>query len=216
MTSLGYNLFMITVGEILVAERQRKKLTLEQVEKATKIRAKFLVAIEGNQFDKLPPGTFTKGFIKNYAAYLGLPVAQTIAFYRRQVNEDKPVMPTAIADSKNKFPFSFSFTTIITTVLVVSFFIYLIFSYFRYAGSPTLVLSSPAKNAVVNEEQIEIAGKTEPNVVVTINNQEVTTNETGSFITKITLTPGLNTITIKATNKFNRSSTIVRNLRLER
>lgn len=207
---------MITVGEILANGRQRKKLTLEQVEKATKIRAKFLSAIEENQFDKLPPGTFAKGLIKNYAAYLDLPVTQTLAFYRRQVNEDKPLMPSTIPNLKNKFPFNFSFSSIMTIFLVALFFFYLTFSYFRYAGSPTLVLSSPAKNAVVKEEQIEITGKTDPSVVVTINNQEVPTNENGSFVTKIVLTPGLNTITVTATNKFNRTSSIVRNLRLEK
>lgn len=206
---------MITVGEILASGRERKKLTLEQVEKATKIRSKFLLAIENNQFDKLPPGTFTKGFIKNYAAYLGLPVNQTLAFYRRQVNEDKPTMPLQIK-SKSRFPVNLSLTGIATTLLVCAFFVYLAFSYFRYAGSPTLVLTSPEKNAVVKEEQIEVSGKTDPNVVLSINNQEVAINENGSFMTKITLSPGLNTITVAAVNKFNRKSIIIRNLRLEK
>src|SRR5574340_537663 len=80
---------MTTVGEILANARARKNLDLAAVEKATKIRAKFLEALEQNRFDKLPPGTFVKGFIKNYATFLGLPVEETLAFYRRQANEEK-------------------------------------------------------------------------------------------------------------------------------
>lgn len=207
---------MITVGEILASARKRKNLSFEQIEKATKIRAKFLLAIENNQFEKLPPGTFTKGFIKNYATYLGLPATQTLAFYRRQVNEDKPTMPSPTISLKQKFPFTLNLTSIVTILLIGAFFLYLAFSYMRYAGSPTLILSTPAKNAVVKEDQIEVTGKTDPGAILTINNQEISINENGSYTTKITLTPGINTITIVSANKFNRKSTIVRNLRLEK
>lgn len=209
---------MITVGEILGNARERKKLTIEQVEKATKIRAKFLVAIEKNQFDKLPPGTFTKGLIKNYATFLGLSPSETIAFYRRQVNEEIPniAIPHPQKNDHGRFPISFSLTTLATVGLILIFFLYLGYSYLRFAGSPTLVINSPAKNAVVKEEQIEVAGKTDPNASVTINNQEISVNENGSFVTKITLQPGLNTLTVEAVNKFGRKSTLVRNLRLEK
>ena len=209
---------MITVGEILATGREKKKLTLEQVEKSTRIRSKFLVALEKNQFEKLPPGTFTKGLIKNYASFLGLAPEETLAFYRRQVNEEKPVvnMPNEQKSNSRRLPFSLSFASITTGVLVLLFFVYLGFSYLKFAGAPNLNLTSPSKNAVVQTDQIDVTGKTDPNVTVTINNQEIAVNENGSFQTKITLQPGLNTITVVAVNKFNRQSTIVRNLRLEK
>lgn len=209
---------MITVGEILAAGREKKKLTLEQVEKSTRIRSKFLVALEKNQFEKLPPGTFTKGLIKNYASFLGLSPEETLAFYRRQVNEEKPVMNNLNEQKSNSkwLPFTLSFASITTGILILLFFVYLGFSYLKFVGSPNLNLTSPSKNAVVQTDQIDVAGKTDPNVTVTINNQEISVNENGSFTTKITLQPGLNTITIIAVNKFNRQSTIVRNLRLEK
>ena len=96
------------------------------------------------------------------------------------------------------------------------FFIYLVYSYFRYAGAPALNLNSPSKNAVVSEEQIEVSGKTDPDATLMINNQPVSLNENGSFSTKVTLTPGLNTITVVSSNKFHRQTTLTRNLRLEK
>lgn len=205
---------MTTVGEILSAAREKKKLTLEQVEKATRIRAKFLLALEKNEFNKLPPGTFTRGFIKNYAAFLNLPVEETLAFYRRQENFDKtPPPPKSL--KPNHFP-SLTFSTLAVIVLIALFFGYLIYSYFKFAGSPTLLINSPANNVVLKEERIEIVGKTDPEAGLTINNQPVAVNENGSFNITVPLQPGLNTLTVVATNKFKRQTTVIRNLRLEK
>lgn len=208
---------MTTVGEILKIAREKKKLTLQQVELNTRIRSKFLEAIENNDFSKLPPGTFAKGFIKNYATFLGLSPEDTLAFYRRQVHEDKP--KPAPERKTIKYGFSLTpqiITTISVSILIILFFGYLIFSYFKYAGSPMLVVNSPANNQTINVEQVEIIGKTDPEATLSINNETVNLNENGSFDTKISLQPGLNTITITSTNKFHRQTTLTRNIRLEK
>lgn len=207
---------MVTVGETLYNARTAKKLTLEQAERATKIRAKFLDALEKNEFGSLPPGTFTKGFIKNYAAFLGLPVEETLAFYRRQVNEEKAVLP-----KKPDFDHHLKLTPSLVTAIAVGFLLflffgYLFFSYWQFAGSPILIVNSPANNTVVNTETVAVSGKTDPQAQLTINGQAVSVDENGNFDTKVTLQPGINTITITALNRFKRQSTIVRNLRLEK
>lgn len=210
---------MITVGEILATARLKKKLTLEQVEKATRIRSKFLEAIEKDEFDKLPPGTFAKGFIRNYAVFLGISAEEAMAFYRRQSNE-KPVDVVPLKNQKNlarKFALTPQLLTTVSIVfLVILFFGYLIFSYFRYAGSPLLEIASPANNIVVRTEQISVSGKTNSDASLVINDQPVTISDDGSFKISLKLQPGINTITIVSTNKFQRQTTLVRNLRLEK
>lgn len=205
---------MTTVGEILSAAREKKKLTIEQVEKATRIRAKFLLALEKNDFSKLPPGTFVRGFVKNYAAFLGLPVEETLAFYRRQFNEEK-APPPKNTTPPSRFP-NITFSALVVGVLLILFFGYLIYSYFKFAGAPTLLINSPANNVVVKDDQAEIVGKTDPEAILTINGQTVALTENGSFDLKIPLQSGLNTLTITATNKFKRQTTVTRNLRLEK
>ncbi|MBI3558833.1 helix-turn-helix domain-containing protein [Candidatus Gottesmanbacteria bacterium] len=205
---------MTTVGEILSAAREKKKLTIEQVEKATRIRSKFLLALEKNEFNKLPPGTFTRGFIKNYAAFLNLPEEEILAFYRRQENFDKTPPPLKSL-KPSRFP-SLTFSTLAVIVLIALFFGYLIYSYLKFAGSPTLIINSPGNNSVVSQEQTEITGKTDPEAKLTINDQPVIINENGSFNITIPLQPGLNTLTVIATNKFKRQTTVTRNLRLEK
>ena len=208
---------MTTVGEILKNARIKKNLELIVVEKATRIRLKFLLALENDDFEKLPPGTFAKGFIKNYAGFLNLPIEETLAFYRRQVNEEKIAVLPAKRPKIGRFSLTPQFFTAVGIgTLLLIFFSYLLFSYFQFAGSPTLIINSPENNSIAKDDWIEVVGKTDPQADLTINNQPVTINETGSFDVKIPVQPGLNTLTIVSTNKFKRQTVVTRNLRLER
>lgn len=60
------------VGYTLRQERERQNLTIEDIEQGTSIRVLYIEAIENGEYDKLPGTVYTKGFIKNYAKFLGL------------------------------------------------------------------------------------------------------------------------------------------------
>jgi cytoskeletal protein RodZ len=60
------------IGSSLREARLRQELDFPEVEQATKIRAKYLRALEDEQFDVLPAQTYIKGFLRTYAEYLGL------------------------------------------------------------------------------------------------------------------------------------------------
>lgn len=60
------------IGAILKEERESKKITLEQIEEATKIRRKYLEAIEAEKFEVLPGEVYVKGFVATYLKYLGI------------------------------------------------------------------------------------------------------------------------------------------------
>src|SRR3954447_21175318 len=63
---------MFEIGNSLREERTRKDLDFPELEQGTKIRAKYLRALEDEQFDTLPSETYVKGFLRTYADYLGL------------------------------------------------------------------------------------------------------------------------------------------------
>ncbi len=210
---------MITVGEYLQSGRNKKRLTIEQVEKATKIRAKFLDALEKNQFDKLPDQTFTKGFIRNYATFLGLSATDAMAFYRRQVDEGKARhLPTrGFQPLVKRFKLTPQlFTGTIVAVFLVLFFAYLGFSYFAFAGAPALNVKTPQNNSVVTKEVVKVSGTSDPDATLTINSQPVLISENGTFSVDIPLQSGLNTLTISAKNKYQKETTIIKNIRLEK
>lgn len=60
------------VGYTLRQERERQNLAIQDIEEGTSIRASYIEAIEAGEYDKLPGAVYTKGFIKNYAKFLGL------------------------------------------------------------------------------------------------------------------------------------------------
>ena len=63
---------MFEIGDSLREARLRRSLDFAQVEQVTKIRGKYLRALEDEQFDHLPSPTYVKGFLRSYADYLGL------------------------------------------------------------------------------------------------------------------------------------------------
>jgi len=66
------HLKMFEIGDSLREARLRRGISFEQISHDTKIRGKYLRALEGEQFDQLPSPTYVKGFLDTYADYLGL------------------------------------------------------------------------------------------------------------------------------------------------
>jgi cytoskeleton protein RodZ len=72
------------IGATLREARNRRKLDLSEVEAAIKIRPRYLSALENEDWDVLPGGAYTRGFIRTYAAYLGLDGDRLADEYRRE------------------------------------------------------------------------------------------------------------------------------------
>lgn len=73
------------IGEVLVGARERAGLDLAEVEERTKIRGKYLRALEHEEWDELPSGAYAKGFLRSYARLLGLDAETMVDEFRRQV-----------------------------------------------------------------------------------------------------------------------------------
>src|SRR2546422_372213 len=75
---------MQAIGERLREARMRQGLDITEVEVATKIRAKYLRALENDEFSMLPGKTYVKSFLRTYAEYLGLDAHLLVEEYRAQ------------------------------------------------------------------------------------------------------------------------------------
>jgi len=86
------------IGATLREARVRKRLTLQQVEEDTKIRTKYLQALEDDDFEALPGRAYAKGFLSSYASYLGLdPQTMIDEFNSRHGGEEDPLAgPSAL------------------------------------------------------------------------------------------------------------------------
>lgn len=63
---------MFEIGYSLREARERQGLGYPEIELATKIRAKYIRALEEEDFDAIPGDAYTRGFLRTYAEYLGL------------------------------------------------------------------------------------------------------------------------------------------------
>jgi cytoskeleton protein RodZ len=70
------------IGSTLREARVRRSLTLQQIEEDTKIRVKYVQAMENEDFDIMPGPTYVKGFLRTYSEYLGLDPEVIIGEYR--------------------------------------------------------------------------------------------------------------------------------------
>lgn len=198
---------MKTVGEILKSARLQKKISLEEVEKETKIRKKFLRALEENDLETLPTFPFSRGFLKNYSQYLGLPSEEIIAIFKRQTKEEEITLLPKKINGGFQFRLTPKIAGIFLAIFLFSLFIfYLTIQFLTLLGKPSLKIYYPKRNISVKKEILEIKGKTDPQVKVFINSEEILPEENGNFLESITLNKGENKIIIISKNKKGKES----------
>jgi cytoskeleton protein RodZ len=100
------------IGPTLREARNRRKIDFSEVEAATKIRPRYLQAMENEDWDALPGGAYTRGFIRTYASYLGLDGERLADDYRRGTappggeRAPKRVEPVPMGARRSRSPLS--------------------------------------------------------------------------------------------------------------
>ena len=101
---------MPNIGDTLREARMRQHLDIADVESKTKIRAKYLRALENEEFGMLPGPTFVKTFLRTYAEALGLDPQVLVEEYRatyesrEEAEHLQPLGPTAVARERRRGP----------------------------------------------------------------------------------------------------------------
>ena len=103
------------IGDILRKEREKQRMTVEDIENGTSIRASYIEAIESGEYDKMPGRVYAKGFIKNYANFLKLNGDEIVKQFVAEVSPAvEPVNIEVEKDDGKKQSFSVSGKRIIT------------------------------------------------------------------------------------------------------
>ncbi len=211
---------MRTVGQVLKEERERKFYTLDEIEKATKIRKELLEALEAGEYKKLPPQTFVQGFIKNYGKFLGLNSEKLLAIFRREFSEglNPPRILESFKSPVEKKGFKLTPTKVLVTTvfsLILIFFGYLWFEYRFLVGAPVLEVNTPPDQFNSISEDILVSGRTDPEAKVSINDQEIQVDQNGGFSETFKLSDNLNTIIIVATSSLGKQTKVQRTVFLK-
>ena len=87
-TNLNHGVMSIAalyqLGAYLQRHREERGWSLEEVEALTRIRRRYLQAMETGEWDDLPPGVYTRGLLRNYAHTLGVSVAGVLRMYAKE------------------------------------------------------------------------------------------------------------------------------------
>lgn len=75
---------MATVGQQLSAAREQRGYSITDVEKGTSIRALYIQAIEAGDYEVVPGEVYLKGFIRNYATFVGLDGSVMVELYKQE------------------------------------------------------------------------------------------------------------------------------------
>src|SRR4051794_12747536 len=81
---------MPEIGPTLRETRMRQRLDIVEVEAATKIRAKYLRALENEEWEQLPGPTFVRTFLRTYGDYLGLDSKMLVEEYKQRFQRPTP------------------------------------------------------------------------------------------------------------------------------
>ncbi len=204
----------LPVGQQLKSRRQALRLSLAQVEVDTKIRGKFLTALESGDYSSLPNDIYSRGFVQHYASHLGLDgvtVAAAYAAERGGVAAGETKQPRLQRPKRLVFtgPLVAALGGLIVVVAVLS---YLLWQFSALAAPPRLEVNTPASDATITGGVIDLAGKTTPGSDVTINDSPVLADTDGKFSEKVALQDGVNSIRVIARSKLGKTSMVTRNI----
>jgi cytoskeletal protein RodZ len=198
-----------SLGEILKATRNKKGLTLDQVEEETKVRAKYLEALENEHFENLPGDVYALGFLTKYLDFLELDKNELLTQFKMERGKSfraGKFMPTT-RNYEPKFSITPRFLVIIIVILVILGIIgYIGYSVRSFMLPPNLQISSPSTSQIITESKVNIIGKTDLGATLMINNQLVLLDGNGNFSQEVKLNPGLNTFEVIATNRLKKQT----------
>jgi cytoskeletal protein RodZ len=166
-----------SLPERLYTARERKGVDLYRAERETKIRARYLAALERGDYKELPGAVYTKGFLRNYALYLGLDPDEVLLQWRGERGNAKEVplaivAPRPIATPRKGMSFSPALVVAaLLAVVIVAFGVYLGIQVLRFAKPPTITVTQPPTAVIDLEEATTtypLRGMTLPGATVSI------------------------------------------------
>ena len=218
---------MPSLGDSLRQQREKRGITLDQAAADTRIREKFLKALEDGDLQSLPGAVYTKGFLRNYAEYLGLDDEESVVQFhqgrggppaetKRRFAPMKPVGGRSLVFTPTVF------VPVVVIGLIVLFVGYLYYQFTSFAVAPALDVTEPATDAIAQDASFIVKGHTVPAGRVTIQVfpgpltlADIHPAADGTFSAPVTLTAGSNHIVVEVLDPSGKVSKVNRSVILQ-
>ena len=198
---------MKNVGSILKEARKAKRVSLRDISGKTKIKEKFLRAIEEMEWSSLPNLAVTGGFVKSFAQVVGVDLARAGALLRRDFRAQIPYGSVGIVGVPivRRGLWTPKTTVFVGVALLVSLLGgYLLRQYWQFAKAPGLAIARVEKE----NGEIIVAGKTSPNAELRVDGRPVLVEEDGRFEVKLDETYVGSVLEIRARSRTGRETVV--------
>lgn len=137
-----------TVGAVLRRARMAKKMDVQDIAAYLCIRPRFLEALENDNTKELPGDAYAQGFVRSYAAYLGLDADKTVARYKQETlgkTAEKEAALEHAEQSENE-----SLTPNSTVLIASAVILVVVFCIWKslHTDAPVVVVAAPETEAV--------------------------------------------------------------------
>lgn len=204
-----------SLASILKRRRESLDISLSEAEQATRIRGKYIEALEAGEYDTLKDDVYTKGYVKNYADFLGLETKPIVKLYEQERAGQREMRRQSRRGSGVKLgvkpiksarmvvtPKTFALMTVAAIVALV----------IGYIMWQVIALSAPPKLSVNNTESRMVttnfgyvSGRVDSGADLYINDSPVLVDAEGGFRERISLIDGRNEIKLTAKNRLGKS-----------
>ncbi|QQG49717.1 MAG: helix-turn-helix domain-containing protein [Candidatus Berkelbacteria bacterium] len=196
-----------SLGSLLKAARTKASVTLEEAEAQTRIRLKYLEALENGNYSSLPAEAYNVGFVRCYAEFLHLNPEKIIRLYREERSQKRLLPERAVNFAPAKVSdWRFLITPraigIISAVLLFGGILgYIVVQLKQFTRPPEISLSGVSEEFTTGKDTVSLNGSTTEGSVVLMNNQPVLVSPSGQFSQEVQLSPGVNQVVISAKNR---------------
>lgn len=204
----------VRLSERFKIAREKLKLDINTLSARTRIPKKYLIAIEESRFDALPEANaYRTAYMREYASALNLnPAGILYQFSKESEPETQKIFSPRHQPSIWSQSLTYLLRNALLALFVIGFLTYLAFEVRGVLLPPKLALYSPAEGYISSASTVVIQGQTEKEVKLTVNGQEIMANDQGKFEANIDLQKGVNTITMVATKKHGKTTTVTRHV----
>lgn len=207
------------LATILKHRRESLELSLGEAEQATRIRMSYLEAIESGDYDELKDDVYSRGYVRNYADYLGLDPKPIMKIYERERASEREMRRQT--RRKHGGAVKLGLKPIRSKQMIITprtFFLISIVAMFAvvvlYIGWQVAVLSAPPRLSLNTNEATSVttnygfvSGRVDGGSDLFINDSAVLVAADGSFRERIALVDGRNEIRLSAKNRLGKIAT---------
>jgi cytoskeletal protein RodZ len=206
----------LTLGEKIKKLRSEKRIALNEVSRVTRIQIAYLEYLEDGEYEKLPADVYVKGFLRSYADFLGVDDQILIKLYEKEKGIKKNMEESKNSQAGKPASKPVNISAFIVTpqklaiylmvILIVFGLAYLYREIGSFSDAPRLIVLNPEADAKTESNSLSVEGMTEKDAKLFVNDQPILVNDDGKFNENITLQNGVNTINLKAVNKFGKET----------